>query len=80
MTYEDFKNLPRRRAADKSLHNKAFDIVKNPKYDADLLHWFINFIKSSVTCARSETLATQNKFASSGVKSEIMPNQELAEE
>ena len=35
---------------------------------------------SPATCARSETLATRNKFASSGVKSEIMWNRELAEE
>ena len=30
MAYEDFKDLT---AFDKILHDKAFDIAKNPKYD-----------------------------------------------
>ena len=33
MAYGDFKDLPKRTAADKVLKNKAFNIVKNPKYD-----------------------------------------------
>ena len=33
MTYGDFKDLTRRTASDKMLSDKAFDIVKNPKYD-----------------------------------------------
>ena len=33
MAYGDFKDLNRRTAADKVLHDKAFNIVKNPKYD-----------------------------------------------
>ena len=33
MTYGDFKDLNRRTASDKILHNKAFNITKNPKYD-----------------------------------------------
>ena len=32
-TYEDFKDLTRRTASDKVLHNEAFDVAKNPKYD-----------------------------------------------
>ena len=28
-----FKDLPRRTASDKVLHDKAFSIAKNPKYD-----------------------------------------------
>ena len=36
----------------------------------ELLHWFINFLIKS----------RANKFAGSGVKSEIMPYQELAKE
>ena len=32
MTYGDFKDLKRRRAADKVLRHKAFNIAKNPKY------------------------------------------------
>ena len=33
MTYGDFKDLTRRIASDKILHDKAFNIVKNLKYD-----------------------------------------------
>ena len=47
MTYGDFKDLPKRIVSDKILHDKAFNIVKNPKYDGyivvDLLLWLIDF-------------------------------------
>ena len=33
MAYGAFKDLNRRAAADKVLHDKEFDIAKNPKYD-----------------------------------------------
>ena len=33
MAYGDFEDLPKRIGADKVLHDKAFDITKNPKYD-----------------------------------------------
>ena len=33
MAYGDFKDLARRTASDKILPDKAFNIVKNPKYD-----------------------------------------------
>ena len=33
MPYGDFKDLTRRTASDKTLRDKAFNIVKNPKYD-----------------------------------------------
>ena len=33
MAYGDFKDLNRRTIADKVLHNKAFNVAKNPKYD-----------------------------------------------
>ena len=33
MTNGNFKDLPRKTASDKVLHNKAFIIAKNPKYD-----------------------------------------------
>ena len=33
MAYEDFKELPRRTASNKILHNKAFNFAKNSKYD-----------------------------------------------
>ena len=34
MAYGDFKDLAKRTAPDKLLRNKAFNIAKNPKYDA----------------------------------------------
>ena len=33
MAYGDFKDLTRRTASDKVLHDKTFNIAKNPKYD-----------------------------------------------
>ena len=33
MVCGDFKDLTRRTASDKILHDKAFNIAKNPKYD-----------------------------------------------
>ena len=33
MAYADFRDLTRRTASDKILHNKAFNVAKNPKYD-----------------------------------------------
>ena len=33
MSYRDFKDLTRRTASDKILHDGAFNIAKNPKYD-----------------------------------------------
>ena len=33
MAYDDFKDLPRRTVSFKVLHNKAFNIAKNPNYD-----------------------------------------------
>ena len=32
MVYRDFKDLARRTASDKVLHNRTFNIAKNPKY------------------------------------------------
>ena len=33
MTYADFKDLPRRTAADKILRDEIFKIARNPSYD-----------------------------------------------
>ena len=33
MAHRYFKDLPRRTAADKVLHDKALNIAKDPKYD-----------------------------------------------
>ena len=47
MAYGDFKDLTIRTASDKILRDKAFNIAKNPKYDAyqrRLASMFINFL------------------------------------
>ena len=90
MAYGDFKGLPRRATSDKVLHDKAFNIVKNPKHDG-CQRWFVSMVykvfnkKSSganafAMRARSMTLAMRNKFSDGAVKGDIMSNQELAEE
>ena len=47
MAYRDFKYLTRRTASDKILHDKAFNVAKNPKhnnYQRDLALWCIDFL------------------------------------
>ena len=69
MVYEDFKDLTRRTPSDKILHNKAFNIAKNPKYNGyqrDHTSMVYRFL---------------DKEASGGtVKSENISNEELTEE
>ena len=66
MAHGDFKGIPRRTAADKVLHDKVFNIAKNPKYDgyqrslASMVHKFFD-----------------KKIRGGAVKNEIMPNKEL---
>ena len=63
MAYADFKDLSRTIASDKVLHDKAFNISKNSKYDgyqcgiASIAYKWFN-----------------KKSSDSGVKSEIMAN------
>ena len=84
MAYGDFKNLCRRTASDVILPEKAFNIAKNSKYDG-YQHGVTSMVykcfdkKASATRARSETLATQNKFSGSGIKNENMTDQQLVE-
>ena len=71
MAYGDFKNLPRRTTADKVLRDKATlrDIAKNKKkvdHNIDLASMVYNFFDKT-TLRRA-------------LKSEVMPNQQLAEE
>ena len=40
VAYGDFKDLTRRIASDKKLHNKVFNIAKNPKYNGYQKHVF----------------------------------------
>ena len=51
MAYGDFENLGRRIASDNFLRDKAFNTVKNPKYDdikRGLLLWFTIFLIKSL--------------------------------
>ena len=69
MTYGDFKDLTTRTASDKILHDIAFDIAKNPKYDgyqrglSSMVYRFFD-----------------NKTSSGAIKNKIMSKKELAEE
>ena len=69
MPYGDFKDLPRRTAANKLLHDKTFNIDKNPRYDgyqrglASMVYKFFD-----------------KKTEDSAVKNEMMQNNKLAEE
>ena len=69
MAYRDFKDLPRRTASDKALRYELLNIAKYSKcgcYQRGL---------ASITFKSFE-----KKSSSSGVKSELISNQELAEE
>ena len=67
MAHWDFKGLNRRTVSDKLLRDKAFNVVKNPKYDkyqvglASMVYQFFN-----------------KKTSGGAVKNEIMQNEELA--
>ena len=69
MAYGGFKDLPRRTASNKILHHKAFNIVKNLKYDG-----YQRGLASMVY------KHFDKKSSGSGVKSEIMSKQQLTEE
>ena len=69
MANEDFKDLPRRTAADKVWHDKKFNIAKNPKYDV-----YQRGLASMVYKYFDKNLS------GSGVKSGNMLKQEFAEE
>ena len=69
MAYGDFKDLTKRKASDKILRVKAFNIAKNPKYDgyqrslASMVYRFFH-----------------KKTSGSGIKNENMSDQQLPEE
>ena len=67
--YKDFKDLPWKTASDKILRDKAFNIVKNPKYDGyqRALAWMV--------CKFFD-----KKTSGKDVKYENIPEQQLAEE
>ena len=67
MAYKDFKDISRRKASDKILRDKAFNIAKNWNYDGyqrgltSMVYGFVD-----------------KKFYASGAKSEITSKQQLA--
>ena len=67
MAYWDFKGLNRRTVSDKLLRDKAFNVVKNPKYD-----------KYQVGLASMVNQFFNKKTSGGAVKKEIMQNEELA--
>ena len=69
MAYGDFKYLPKRTVLDKVLRDKGFEIASNPKYDA-----YQKGLASIVYKFFGK------KSAGSGIKNEIIQNQQLAEE
>ena len=84
MAYGDFKDLPRRKAFDKVLCGKAFNIAKIRKYAgylrglASMVYSFF-WLKVSATRLRTKILTTQNKFAGGAVtheQSEILATQD----
>ena len=64
MAYEDFKDLTRGTASNKILHDKAFNIAKNPKYDgyqhgfASIFYKF--FDENSGSGIKNENIETKN--------------------
>ena len=69
MTYGDFNDLTRRTASDKILHNKSFNIAKNPKYD-----------RYQCGLALMVYKYFEKKASGSGIKNENISNKVLAEE
>ena len=69
MASGDFKDLTRRTASDKILHNETFDIAKNSKYD-----WYQRGLASIVYKFFDKTIP------GGGIKNEIISNRKLAEE
>ena len=76
MAYGDLKDLAKRRAADKGLRDKAFNIAKDSKYDGyqrGLASMAYKFFYKKTKCSGATTL--ENKSA---IKS-IPQNEQLAE-
>ena len=69
MVYGDFKDITRRTASDKILHDKEFNIAKNPKYDG-----YQRGLASMVTNFSIKGIP------GSSIKNENISNKELAGE
>ena len=66
MADRDSKDFPRIKASDKVLHDKAFNIATNPKYDGYQL------VRASFVCK-----CLDKKSSGDAVQSEIMSDQQL---
>ena len=65
MAYGDFKDLLRRTASDKILHDKAINSVKIENMIdiiVDLLQWFINFLIRKTSCDTNSSGAIESKI------------------
>ena len=73
MAYDNLKDLVRRIASDKVLCDKAFNIAKNAKYGG-YQHGLTSVVYKSL-----DKMFSGANTSGCAVKSEIMPNQQLAE-
>ena len=67
MAYGDFKDLSSRKASDQLLHDKAFNIAKNPKYDkyqyglaSVVYHFLIQSLLLLVMLLKTKLYQTKN--------------------
>ena len=70
MAHGDFEDLTRRKSSDKILHDKAFNIAKNSKYDGYQQRGLASMVYKFF----------DKKTSSSGIKNENMSDQQLPEE
>ena len=78
MTYGDFKDLPRRTAADKVLRHKAFDIAKNSRYGDDGYQRGLGSMVYKSFDKKTTSLAYKSA-ACGAIKNKIMQNKEWTE-
>ena len=71
MAYGDFKDLTRRIASDKILHDKAFNNTKNPEYDG---------YRRGIASMVSTFFDKKASGSVNGIKNENISNKELAKE
>ena len=77
MVYEDFNDLTKRTAPDKILRDKAFNIVKNPKYDeyqVDLIQWSIYFFDKETSDSGIKMRIFQKKNKLKGCTNKLLEN------
>ena len=86
MAYGGFKDLARKKASDKTLRGKAFNIAKNPKYDgyhrgiASMVCKFFDKRPASLADKSAKYNGVTTPANKSATKNQIKQNQQLAEE